>query len=71
MWHSSLKGKISVPNSPRLLCEITLRSFGKHFNASSLYASEAQRAAFRERLEHLRHQVKTFSTDDALKSMKR
>ena len=36
LWHSSLKGKIALPNSPRLLVEITLRSFGRDFNSASL-----------------------------------
>ena len=65
LWHPSLKGKIAIPNSPRLLVELTLRSMGK-----AEVRGESEVREFRDKLQRLRGQVKTFSTEDALKSMK-
>jgi hypothetical protein len=70
LWHSSLKGKIALPNSPRLLVEITLRSFGRDFNAETLFRDSKQQDVFQQRLKQLKNQVKTFNMQDALKSMK-
>ncbi|QDZ23727.1 hypothetical protein A3770_11p62450 [Chloropicon primus] len=72
LWHPSLRGKVALPNSPRLLVELTLRVMGKDGIESSNLGtlSKEEFAVFRMKLQELRAQVKTFSTEDALKSMK-
>ena len=61
---------VALPNSPRLLVEITLRSFGREFNSENLFRDRQEEEIFQQRLKQLKNQVKTFNMQDALKSMK-
>lgn len=71
LWHPTLKGKLALPKSPRLLVEITLRALrDDDYFTSARRTPEERRAVLGERLRQLRSQAKTFSTEDALKSMK-